>query len=77
LHTHKDADNVMQIIYQIIAAYFEEDCSYVIRLKENKILRELAADMDDALTEATRFNIVDYAVVYGDFMYQANSWMTQ
>ena len=49
-------------------------CSYVIRLKENNVLRELAADMDDALAEATHFNTVDYAVVYGEFMYQANSW---
>ena len=49
-------------------------CSYVIRLKENKVLRELAADVDEALTEATRLNIVDYAVSYGEFMYQASSW---
>ena len=27
MRIHKDADNVMQIIYQIIAAYFEDDCA--------------------------------------------------
>lgn len=48
--------------------------SYVIRLKENRILRELASDIDDRLTNATRLNQVDYAVEYGEFYYQAGSW---
>lgn len=48
--------------------------SYVIRLKENNILRELAADIDEALTEATQKDMVSYAVSYGEFMYQAGSW---
>ena len=48
--------------------------SYVIRLKENNILRGLAADIDEALTEATQKDMVSYAVSYGEFMYQAGSW---
>ena len=48
--------------------------SYVIRLKDNATLRKLAGDLDAELTEITRDNIVDYAVVYGEFYYQANSW---
>lgn len=30
--------------------------------------------MDEALYEATANNMVDYAVVYGEFYYQAGSW---
>ena len=48
--------------------------SYVIRLKENSVLRNLAAYADDLLTEKTRLNQVDYAVEYGEFYYQASSW---
>lgn len=52
----------------------EKDCKYAIRLKENKKLRELAQDEDDALYRATKQNQIDYAVEYGEFMYQAGSW---
>lgn len=52
----------------------ENDCKYAIRLKENRKLRELAADEDEALYRATRLNQVDYAVEYGEFMYQAGTW---
>ena len=48
--------------------------SYVIRLKENNVLRRLAADIDEELAEIVNGNIVDYAVVYGEFNYQARSW---
>lgn len=48
--------------------------SYVIRLKENGILRGLAADIDAHLTDITKTDMVSYAVAYGEFMYQANSW---
>ena len=48
--------------------------SYAIRLKENATLRALAAELDAELTETTRENIVDYAVVYGEFYYKAGSW---
>ena len=48
--------------------------SYVIRLKENVVLQKLAADLDTELTELTKANMVDYAVVYGEFYYKAGSW---
>ena len=48
--------------------------SYVIRLKENNTLRKLASDMEDHLSEMTKNDKVSYAVVYGEFMYQAGSW---
>lgn len=48
--------------------------SYVIRLKENGILREKASDLVDKLDEITQNNTVDYATAYGEFMYKAGSW---
>ena len=52
----------------------ENGTSYVIRLKENGILRDKASCLVDELNEITKDNKVDYAVVYGEFMYQASSW---
>ena len=52
----------------------ENGTSYVIRLKENGLLREKASYFVDELNEITRNNKVDYAVVYGEFMYKAKSW---
>ena len=52
----------------------ENGTSYVIRLKENGILREKASHLVDELDEITQNNKVDYAVVYGEFMYKATSW---
>lgn len=52
----------------------ENGTSYVIRLKENGILREKASHLVDELDEITRNNKVDYAVVYGEFMYKAGPW---
>ena len=52
----------------------ENGTSYVIRLKENGILREKASDLIDELDDITRNNNVDYAVAYGEFMYKAGSW---
>ena len=48
--------------------------SYAIRLKENGILRKNADYLLEQLNEITSHNMVDYAVVYGEFYYQANSW---
>ena len=48
--------------------------SYVVRLKENSVLRSLASDIESDLDELTKDNIVDYAVVYGEFMYKAKKW---
>ena len=52
----------------------ENGCSYAIRLKQNHPLLRLASAEDDALYEMTRHDQVSYAVVYGEFMYQAGSW---
>ena len=52
----------------------ENGTSYVIRLKENCILLAKASHLVDELDEITRDNKVDYAVVYGEFMYKAGSW---
>ena len=52
----------------------ENGISYAIRLKENRVLRGLIADAEATLTEKTRSNMVDYAVEYGEFQYQAGSW---
>ncbi|MDE7432013.1 MAG: IS1380 family transposase [Lachnospiraceae bacterium] len=51
-----------------------KDCKYAIRLKENKTLIRLAEEEDQALYRATKYNQVDHAVVYGEFLYQAGSW---
>ena len=48
--------------------------SYVIRLKENHILRSLASSTEDELIEMIRLDQVSYAAAYGGFEYQANSW---
>ena len=48
--------------------------SYAIRLKENAILKEMAAYLDKELDELTANNKVDYAVVYGEIHYAASSW---
>ena len=58
-------------LYKVCEEY---DCKYAIRLKENPKLKELAKEKDDALYDVTRDNQVDYAHVYGEFMYQAGSW---
>ena len=50
----------------------ENGTGYVIRLKENAILRDKASYLVDELDEITKNNKVDYAVVYGKFMYQAD-----
>ena len=59
-----------------ISSVRKNGTSYVIRLKENGILRGKASDLVDELDEITRNNKVDYAVVYGEFMYKAKSWLT-
>ena len=52
----------------------ENGTNYVIRLKENGILRGKASHLVDELDEITRNNKVDYAVIYGEFMYKAGPW---
>lgn len=47
---------------------------YAIRLKANQVLYKEAEALDQQLYEQTREDTVSYAVVYGDFIYQAGSW---
>lgn len=52
----------------------DNDCKYAIRLKQNSTLIKYAADAEEALCRATKYNQVDPAVEYGEFYYQAGSW---
>ena len=45
--------------------------SYVIRLKENPVLRRLAEALGSNLYDPTQEDTVSYAVVYGEFLYKA------
>lgn len=49
--------------------------TYAIRLKESGPLRNAATDYFAELCELTKDNQVDYAVVYGEFLYKADSWL--
>ena len=61
---------------ELYRVYEDNGTSYVIRLKENEVLRKLAKELDDELHELTqkREDAVSYAVVYGEFEYKASSW---
>lgn len=48
--------------------------SYAIRLKINSTLVALAKTEDELLFKMAKDNAVDYAVVYGEFYYQAGTW---
>jgi hypothetical protein len=48
--------------------------SYAIRLKVNKTLYSQAAYLAEELDYLTKKNKIDYAVCYGEFLYQAGSW---
>ena len=71
LYLRGDSGFASPDLYEVLE---DKNCKYAIRLKENAKLRELAEDENQALYRATKFNQVDYAVEYGEFMYQAGSW---
>ena len=71
LYLRGDSGFAAPDLYEVLE---EKDCKYAIRLKENKVLIKLAEEENHALYRATKFNKVDYAVVYGEFLYQAGSW---
>ena len=54
--------------------YETNGTSYVIRLKENAVLRRLSEELESELRDLTREDMVSYAVVYGEFEYKAGSW---
>ena len=49
---------------------------YAIRLKANSVLYQKAADLEKELYEKTLEDVVSYAEVYGEFLYQAGTWDT-
>lgn len=71
LYLRGDSGFASPDLYEVLE---EKDCKYAIRLKENAKLLELAEAENQALYRATKYNQVDYAVEYGEFMYQAGSW---
>lgn len=71
LYLRGDSGFASPDLYEVLE---DTDCKYAIRLKENAKLRELAGEENRALYRATKFNQVDYAIEYGEFMYQAGSW---
>lgn len=54
----------------------DNDVKYAIRLKINSTLLQLAQEKEEALAKAARYNMIDHAVTYGEFYYQASSWRT-
>lgn len=54
--------------------YETKGVSYAICLKENGILRELAAGINEHLIKNTWEDMVFNAVCYGEFFYQAKLW---
>lgn len=71
LYLRGDSGFASPDLYEVLE---DKNCRYAIRLKENAKLREFAGDESQALYRATKFNQVDYAVEYGEFLYQAGSW---
>lgn len=71
LYLRGDSGFASPALYEVLE---DRNCKYAIRLKENAKLRELAEEENKALYRATKFNQVDYAVEYGEFLYQAGSW---
>ncbi len=71
LYARGDSGSAAPELYDL----FEDNgVKYAIRLKINKTLLKMAQDKEEDLMKATRSNMVDYAVVYGEFYYQASSW---
>ncbi len=71
LYLRGDSGFASPDLYEVLE---EKDCRYAVRLKENAKLWELAEMENQALYRATKFNQLDYAVEYGEFLYQAGSW---
>ena len=49
--------------------------SYAIRMKESGRLRKAAEELESDLMKKNIGNQIDYAVVYGEFMFKADSWL--
>jgi hypothetical protein len=51
--------------------------TYAIRMKESKPLRAVAEGLVAELNEIIKDNLVDYAVVNGEFYYKADSSLSK
>ncbi len=71
LYSRSDSGFATPELYDL---FEDNDVKYAIRLKVNPVLMKLVQDKDEELIKATRYNMIDYAVVYGEFNYQASSW---
>ncbi|EOS38357.1 hypothetical protein C808_02558 [Lachnospiraceae bacterium M18-1] len=71
LYLRGDSGFASPDLYEVLE---EKGCKYAIRLKENSTLIKLAEERNQALYRATKHNQVDYAVEYGEFLYQAGTW---
>ena len=73
LYLRGDSGFASPELYKVLE---KRNCKYAIRLKENASLRRLAASKDAELFAKIEHlgNAIDYAAVYGEFMYQAGSW---
>jgi hypothetical protein len=49
-------------------------CSYAIRLKNNRLLRELAFHLEEEVTAKAAVHPDQFVALYGEFSYQAGSW---
>lgn len=59
---------------ELYSLFETNSTSYAIRLKSNTVLKRLAEDLDSELYDLTQEDAISYAVVFGEFMYQAGSW---
>ncbi len=71
LYLRGDSEFTSPEFYEVLEG---RNCKYAIRLRENAKLRELAEAENQALYRATKLNQMDYAVEYGEFLYQVGSW---
>ena len=71
LYLRGDSGFASPDLYEVLE---DKNCRYAVRLKENTKLREFAEEENQALYRAAKYNQVDYAVEYGEFLYQAGSW---
>lgn len=55
----------------------EQDVHYAIRLKQNPVLMSMAKELDDLFMRKISTNLIDYAVVYGEFTYKAKTWLQE
>jgi len=49
-------------------------CSYAIRLKDNRLLREKAFHLEEEVPAKALVHPDQFVALYGEFLYQAGSW---